>query len=252
MGKLHELIAVEGDRRKTAQRIAAETNSTFTKRPQHFVGMIKKFESTVSEGETFDDEVSEIVTSVPEKLDYFQQSAIKAFDVILQKEKTNAKAAADVIIKVEDGEDIVIAQQVPVQALVQLENHLQQLRDVVYNTIPTLDPKNNWIPDVQRGDGYYRTTEFKKRKTKKEQSFMVVCEGTEHNKPEIREVVKDVQTGNWVETHFSGMMSPADKSEMLSRIGVMIEAIKKARARANQIDVEPGRIGLKIFDYIKG
>ena len=196
--------------------------------------------------------MSEIVTSVTEKLDYLQKSIVKAFDVILQKEKTNIKATADVIIKVEDGEDILIAENVPVQALVQLENHLQQIRDVVYNVIPTLDPKNSWYHDEQKGNGYYKTSESRKRKTKKEQSFVVVCDGTEYNKPEIREVTKDVQIGNWVETHFSGMMSPADKSEMLSRIETIIESIKKARARANQIDVEPGKIGAKIFDFIKG
>jgi len=250
MSKLHEIIAVEVDRKKTFQRIGLETSHTLTKKQQHFVGHVRKYEPIVDGTGTFDDEVSHIVTSVPEKLKHFEKSATSMLDIVLCKELSNVNAKADIKIKEEDGEPILIAEQVPVQALVQFENLLTTIRDSVYNNIPTLDPKSNWYPDEAKGKGFYKTAETRKRKTSKEQSFIVVVDGTEHNKPEIREVTKDVQVGNWVEASFSGMLSPADKSDMLERVGKLIEAVKQARARANHIDAEKAKIASKFFKYI--
>lgn len=250
MAKLHEIIAVEPDRKKTFQRIAVETNNTFLKRTQHFVGHSRKYESLIEGYGTFDEELSHVVTNVPQKLKHFEKSAVVALDIILQKEKSNVKAAADIIIKEDEQEDIIVANDVPVQALVQFENNLISIRDAIYNVIPTLDPKNNWLLDETRGNGFYKTAEIKKRKTSKEESFTVVVQPTEHHPADVRPVTKDIQVGNWVETSFSGMMSPADKSGLLERVGKLIEATKQARARANQIDVEQGNIASKFFKYI--
>ena len=249
--KLHEIIAVESDRKKTLQRIAVETAHTLSAKKQHFTGHSRKYEPLVDTSGTFDDEESYVVTSVPEKLKHFEKAAISALDVILSKEKSNAKAVADIIIKNnDDQEPIVIAEAVPVQALVQFENQLIAIRDSIYNNIPTLDPKNNWYPDEARGVGYWKTLETRKRKTNKEEAFVVVTEATKEHKAQYEKVTKDVQVGNWVETSFSGMVSPAYKSDVLERVGNLIEAVKKARARANQIDAEKGKIASKFFKYI--
>lgn len=248
--KLHEVIAVENDRKKTFQRMVIETGHTLHSKPQHFTGHIRKYESIMDNDETFDPEESHVVTCVPDKLKHFEKSAVSMLDIILSKETSNIKAAADIVIKEEGIEPIVIAENVPVQALVQFENQLVIMRDKVYNLIPTLDPKNNWLPDDQRGKGFYKTSDTRKRKTAKVESFVTVAEPTEHHPAQVRAVTKDVQTGNWVETSFSGMMSPANKSELLDRIGKLIEAVKKARARANAINAEKCKVASKIFKYI--
>jgi len=249
--KLHELLAVEKDKKGTATRIVDETAMTFLKKQQLFQGFTRVYDAKEEGGgEAFDGELSDVVTNVPEKLDYFDNYIVNLFDVIVQKESTNTKAKADIVIG--NGEkEVNIATGVPVAALVQLENILENIRNRVYNVIPTLDPKNNWEKDENRGDGYYKSRESRKRKTRKEQSWVTVVEATEHHPAQVRDVTKDVHTGDWVETHFSGMMSPKDKSELLARFSTVIEAVKQARARANDIEIEKTVIGNRIFKFIR-
>jgi hypothetical protein len=247
---LHEILAVEVDRKKTAERITDETFETFTKREQHFSGHIKKFEAITETGETFNDDISHIVTTVKEKLSHFEKSVVSMIDVMITKESTNTQAKADIIIKEDGKEPITLATDVPVQALVQIENILDRLRQKVYNAMPTLDPKINWFPDEQRGVGYWKSAEVKKRKTSKVQDFVVVVPPTDHHRAEIRDVTKDVQIGNWIEQSFSGMISPAEKSEILARVEKLIEAVKKARSRANGIEAINTKIGTRLFKYI--
>jgi len=248
--KLHELIAVENDVKKTGARMILETQTTLTKKQQLFTGHSRVYQPLTEGQETFDEEVSHVVTNVPEKLAYFQNHIIRMLDVIYQKEKANTQACADIVISQDDGDDIVLAEKVPVQTLVQFEKHLESVRSQVYNAIPTLDPKNNWYPDEQRGSGFYKTNETKKRKTVKQETSEVVVQATKEFPAQVRDRVKDVQVGHWVEVSFSGMMTPADKSILLERVGELIEAVKKARARANQQEVGKEKIAQRLFKYI--
>lgn len=253
MGQLHELIAVEKDRKGTAQKIIAETGTTFIKKQHLFSGHVRTFEPKTDDP-NYPKETAEettVVTSVPEKLDYFEEHMINLFDVIIQKETTNCEAKGDIKIVEKDGSEVVIAQDVPVTALVQLENYLELLRNKVYDHVPTLDPKVRWKDDKARGEGYSHSDEKKVRRTVKNQEWAVIVEPTKEHPAVTKEIVKNVYIGDYVETHFSGMMSPADKSALLSRISEVIEAVKKARARANTKEVIDTHIGYKIFDFIR-
>ena len=252
MAKLHELIAVEKDRKATAAKIIEETGVTFSKKQTLFAGFTRVYEAKTEDTEKFDSEESQVVTTVPEKLDYFDGHLVSLLDVIYQKELTNIEAKADVVIKDKNtDQEIKIAEGVPVSALVQFENLLEAVRNKVYDSIPTLDPKNVWEQDKQAGIGRWKTKETRKRKTKKVQDFMVVIQPTKEHPGQIKEVTKDVYMGDWVETHFSGMISPAEKSDLLSRVSVLIEAVKQARARANCIDVKSSHIGKKMVKFIR-
>jgi len=250
MSKLHELLAVEKDKKSTVAKILAETAETFTKKQQHFDGFSRIYESKTSDAESFDSEMSHVVTTVPDKLGYFEKYMVNLFDVLFQKESTNITAKADIIA--EDGDKTVeLAKDVPVQALVQIENILESIRNEVYNVIPTLDPKHEWLPDAQKGKGYWKTDESRKRKTKKVTDFVVPVQATKEHPAQVKEVSKDIYTGDWVETHYSGRFTPAQKSELMRRLSLLIEAVKKARARANNVEVVKGNIGNKIFQFLK-
>lgn len=251
MGKLHELIAVEKDRKATAAKIIEETETTFAKKQSLFAGFTRVYETKTDDNERFDSEESQVVTTVPDKLDYFEEHIENLLDVILQKETTNVEARGDVTITSRDGTAIELAKDVPVSALVQMENLLESIRNKVYDNIPTLDPKNKWEIDAQAGKNRFRTKEQRKRKTRKHQDFLVVVPATKEHPAQVKEVVKDIYTGDWVETHFSGMISPAEKSELLGRVSTLIESVKKARARANGIDVKDVHIGKRLFQYIR-
>ena len=251
MSKLHELIAVEKDRKQTVQVMIGEATQTFTGRSQHFEGSLKTYEAAVDGGFEYDEEESHLVTSVKEKLDYFNPYAIKILDIIYQKESANCGASADIIIKSDSDEaDIVLAEQVPVQALVQYENLLEQINGV-YRSIPTNDPKNKWAEDADKGEGYWKSPEVKRRKTKKVIKHSVIIQPTEHHPGQhVTDTVDEVE-GFWKETKFSGKFSPSQKSELLGRMGMLISAVKKARARANTQVVENKKISGRLFKFLE-
>lgn len=253
MAKLHELIAIEKDRKKTTQAIIGETQQTLHGKKNHFEGSIKKFEPVVDGAPVmYEDEVSYVVTSVEDKLDYFNPYITNMMDIIFQKETSNCEAKADIVI---DGEEWIesetIMSNVPVQALVQYEKLLEQAKGV-YLLIPTNDPKHQWSKDESRGAGFWKTGETKRHKTKKVVRHDVIVQPTDKFPAQVAQSTVDEVEGHWVETKFSGMMSPAEKSKLLARTEQIIEAVKKARSRANLTSVTGSRVAHAIFNYIKG
>lgn len=99
MGKLHALLAVEPDKKGTAEKILAETINTFTKKADHFAGQLRQY-APVNDGDTelFDDEKKAMVTTVKDKLKYTEQALIELVDILYQKEETNTKARADLVL----------------------------------------------------------------------------------------------------------------------------------------------------------
>lgn len=253
MTKIHELIAIEKDVKKTSQAIIGETGNTFHSKKSHFEGSIKTFQPRNDEEEnTYQDEVSHTVTSVKEKLEYFNPYMIKLMDIISEKENANCGARGDIQIDNDDEATFsIIAENVPVQALVQYEKILEQIK-AVYLRIPTNDPKYQWSPDESKGDGYWRTGESKRRKTRKIEKLDVVVQATDKFPAQVAKRFVDEFEGNWIETKFSGMMSPLQKSQLLERLEKVIAAIKMARSRANLTDVANRKISRGIFDYIMG
>jgi len=249
MGQLHELIAVEKNIRATAAKIVNETGETFTGRQSLFCTQSKTWQP-INEGdiERPEEEFAKPYTTVHEKLKYFSASIIKLLDVIIQKEKTNARAASNVIP--EASTPNVLLEEVPVSALVQIENILEELKTKVFDKIPTLDPAKTWIKNDVAGNGKYITNPVKRQSTKKITKPITLHPGTEKHAPQVQLVNEDVVNGTWDITYFSGMLSPAEKSEILGRLDNLIEAVKKARSRANSIDIVKAGIGSKIFNYI--
>jgi hypothetical protein len=252
MGKIHELIAVEKDVRGTASKIIAETNNTFGKKHQLFSTSSKLYEP-LKDGDSdrpeTPDETAQPITTIGDKLKYFEKHMIRLFDIILQKEDANTKAKQDIIIY-KDNEEIKLAENVPVTALVQLENVFEDLRKQVYDVIPTLDPTKKWLDDKAAGDGRFLTDTTTRISTKKIAKPITLHPGTDKHPPQVQLVTEDVATGMWKITSYSGMLSPAEKSDLISRVDLVIEAVKKARARANNGDVTPMKIGSRLFQYI--
>lgn len=250
-GKLHEVIAVEKDVRGTATKIIGETNKTFSSKHQLFATHSKIYTPLKDDDQErpSEDEKPQPITTINDKLDYFQKQLMRLFDVILQKEEANTRAKEDIIVYHKD-EKIVLAEQVPVSALVQLENIFESIRAQVYDVIPTLDPTKKWDADVAAGKNYYRTGETTRQSSKKIPKPITLHPGTDKHPPQVQLVTEDVPNGTWTIAYFSGMLSPAEKSELLSRVDLVLEGIKKARARANMVEVEPLAIGKKIFKFI--
>lgn len=248
--KLHELLAVEGDLEGIFKKIVQETIATFTKKPEHFLSWHKQlqmFDSEREKEQVAAEEHKEMVTTVMEKLDYSKDSMIRYFDAILQKELTNQIAKADLTV---DG--VVIGKDLPATFLLGMETRLKIVRGI-YEAIPTLSPGIRWVEDKESGKGIYKADKAEvKSKTEKTFQSKILVEPTKEHPAQIEKWSENVAIGDFVTERWSGMLSPAEKSQVLKRINDLIQAVKKARQRANTTEVIKNNVGSKLFDYIHG
>jgi hypothetical protein len=248
MAKLHEVLAVDSDLAETAKKIAAEALVTFQKKADHFFGATKRlemFDESRKKEEEGAQESKELVSTVQEKLDYVAEHIVRHLDCLAQKESTNQVALADVEL---DG--IKILDNVPATLLLSLENKLALFRKM-YEGIPTLAPGLEWIEDPTQREGVYKAShDITRHKTEQTFKSKILVEPTKEHPAQIEKWTEQVPIGNFITTQWSGMVSPARKSELLGRIDALLRAIKKARMRANSTEVLQKPIGKVLFDYI--
>jgi len=249
MGKMHELLAVESDREAVFKKVVTEAGDTFRKRSDHFLGHHKTLEMK-EEGKEMAEAAAEdhkaMVTTVGKKLDYVSNPVVTYLDAVLQKECTNQVAKADLVLP--DG--TVLGKDLPATFLLGLESKLKFLRQM-YENIPTLSPGTEWVADDQMGEGVYKSKHLEtKAKTETTVEHKVIVEATEHHPAQIGEASITEVVGVFKTKHWSGMISPARKSELLGRLDVLMQAAKQARMRANSADTIDRKIGKELVDYI--
>lgn len=245
MTKLHEILAVESSLEKAANTLIKESKHTFNKEGL-FTGLVKNiymFREEDKKSET--SEHQELTTTVDENLDYLVEPISNWFDTVLKKDLTNQIAHADIEV---DG--MVIAKNVPVTFLLGLEKKLNQLREL-YLQIPTLVPGIKWNIDNKSGPGVFVAEhDIVQMKTRKDPEFRVVYEATDNHPAQIEKIDKVQDVGRYITTTYSGRMTPLEKAERITKIDKLMGAVKKARMRANNIDIIDATIGEAIFNYI--
>jgi hypothetical protein len=133
-----------------------------------------------------------------------------------------------------------------------METKLKKLRDQ-YAKIPTLDPSIRWEPDLtENADGnVYRAVNPKKAfKTAKTFMHKILVDPTEHHPAQVEKWEETVNVGVYTTEMRSGAITSARKAEIIDKISKMLRAVKIARQRANDTEVESGKVGDKIFEYI--
>lgn len=243
--RLHALLAVEPDLKGQAEAITAETIATFTKKADHFHSISRTYQPVDENGETLPPENKEMVTTVRAKLDYTEKSMIRYLDALYQKEMTNTVAKADLVV---DG--ITIAKDVPATELLNLENRFKHIREI-YRSIPTLDPGYSWDKDLDYANVYKAAPQITVRTTKVQEP-LVLYPATDKHPAQVNLVTKDVLQGRWTAINRSGKLAPIEKSELIERVEKLLEAIKTARCKANDVVANTDTIGAKLFAYING
>jgi hypothetical protein len=243
MGKLHEVLAVEGEVKTTATAILAETLATLAKKHDHFEGQTRKYAPSVDGGETFPDENKEMVTTVKDKLEYATKHLVRDLDVKYQKEAANTHAKADLEI---NGK--VLVKDVPATFLLTLEQKLKEIKQA-YLAIPTLEPGEHWIKDTQNKNTYVADVKYSHR-TNKVLKPVVLYPHTDKHPAQIDKIMVDERVGTWATTKYSGKLAPIEKADFLERIDQLIGAVKKARCRANEVEAPSLQVGQKLFDFI--
>lgn len=245
-GKLHQLLAVDGDLKGTYDKILTEAKDTFGKRSEHFQGHEKTYQPLNAEDQDIpSNDIKHIVDTVPSKLRYIQGAVIKHLDALYQKELANTSAKADLVL---DG--VTLATSVPATVLLNLETKLKEIR-AVYEVAPTYDPSRRWKKMDGEADTYI-TDPVKTVRTRKVIEALVLVPPTKEHPGQAQPIQVDRNAGEWAAVHKSGALSPADKSRLMGRLDDLIQAVKRARQKANDQDVTPVYIGKALFDYIHG
>lgn len=239
--QLHQLLAVENDRKVQANNILQETIETFSKKHDHFDGIVKTYDAYDEAEQKIPPETKEIVTTVKDKLNYSKQAISKGIDAQISKEETNASGVVKAELKVKD----TSFGDLSATSLLALEQHLIKIRNM-YKVIPTLDPSKKW----NQKDDVYETDEEVKYRTEKKIEKIVKYEATKEHPAQVDLINIDRQVGEYKTIYKSGKITPFQKSQLLERIDDLIVAIKKARSKANESEVKNIKIGDKIFQYI--
>ena len=246
--KLHQVIAVENQIEDKFLIILKETLTTF-KRVELFTGYHKRYEPFDEDPDKekgLPDESRELTTTVHDKLSYFFKNAKNYFDLLYLKETGNQNACADITFR-----DTVIAEKVPATFLLGMEKRLIKLRQVLLN-IPTLETHIKWEKRDDIGKNIWaRSIPEEKNRTRKTPRFKVLYEATKEHPAQIEKWEDNEIIGRYITNHFSGAIPISEKSEILERLDDMIISVKRARQKANEVNIDQNqKIADKILDTI--
>ena len=252
MGKLHQLLAVHDSLQTTFKKVVEEGISTFTKKDNLFQGLTSE---TVSKLEETDPRYSEFPSStetvpvaetVVSKLEYILTHACKFFDASYQIDTANTKAVADVVM--EDGK--VIAKSLPAVTILFLENKFKTIRGLI-EAVPTLDPAKVWTP---RNDmpGVYANPPVSVPVMELVKEHIVIVNATDKHPAQVGIKESRVPRAVKTTTTLSGRISTLEKSHLLARCDALINALKKARQTANDIDHSNANISESFVNYLFG
>ncbi|MCP5006394.1 MAG: hypothetical protein GY941_21020 [Planctomycetes bacterium] len=244
MTKLHEILAVEADARKGAQLVLAESLHNFQQNPHLFKGHVKTT-TMLDENEISPaPEIQEVSETVPSKLNYTLQHFENWLNVVYQKEEANQRATADLIV-----EGDILMRDVPATFLLGLEAKLLSLRSV-YESIPTLQQGVQWVVDQDRPDMYCAAHEIETFVTRKTIKSKVLYEATNHHPAQIEKWAEDVRVGRSLKGVSCSMISAGDKARLIQKINVLIAAVKQARQRANEIEIDINRNSDDLINFL--
>lgn len=168
----------------------------------------------------------------------------RLYDVECTKEYGNVNPAvrADVVV---DGQTIL--DHVPAPALLFLEKRLQDVRTFI-DKLPTLDPTEEWHPNVNTG--YWASEPTETARSKKIQKNHELAPADEHHPAQVQVFTEDVKVGTWRTVKFSGAVPVRRKEELRRRVDRLTEEVKKAREEANTHDIPEVEVGDRVFGYL--
>src|SRR3954468_11286152 len=245
MPKMHELLAVSEDLKGQATKTRSDLISTFSTKSHHFRKKVVTFRSNQPGVEASTESQSDIQTTLKKELDWVVGFVSKAVDSGYQIDIGNTTAKADLVV------DGLTIKDIPATSLLQLEKHLVQVRELA-QAIPTLDPAQGFQLDPDSGKGIWKARDVVKERTKKDKKVLTLAPATDKHPAQVQVYDVDAPTGTLLEQEWSSLTTPATKSEVLSRCDTLLQAVKKARSRANSIelDVTANQIGKKLLDYV--
>lgn len=247
MAKVHELLAVETDLRGQAEACRTDLKGTFDKKAHHFTKKVVTLKS-LKEGvpDKVDSQLN-LQTTVRKELKWITEKLAKALDVGHQIDMANTTASSDVVL--DNGATLL--KSVPPTSLLRLEHRVTEVRDLVH-VIGTLDPAKNFVEDPAEGEDVYRARDAERHLGEKQFRYIVMVPPTDKHPAQVKEFMEDVPVTVALTQEWSSLLTVSAKGDMLDRVEEVLRAIKTARARANEmeIDVRQNKIGDAVLGYI--
>lgn len=240
--KLHQVIAVERDVARTTDRRVTKLYQDLAKTAL-LSGRTRTYKPKDDEGETFPSESQKVQLVGKQALPEIQEELGNLFNLIATRDWGNLSARADVTL--EDG--TVLIPQAPTTYLLWLEKQLDDLHTVV-SKLPVLDPAETWEWDAAKG--CYKTAEQVSNKTKKVPRVLVKAEATDKHPAQTEVYQEDVTVGYWSTTNLSGAFPADEVKSMIDRVNEVRAAVKTARSRANEVEVEQSKVGDPLLAYV--
>ena len=245
--KLHELLAVENEVRGQAETCRTDLKNTFEKKTHHFT---KRIITVKSKKDGVADKVESqlnLQTTVKQELKWITEKLAKSMDIGHQVDVANTEAKADVVL--EDG--TALLKSVPTTSLLRLGHRLEEVRDLV-RTIGTLDPAKGFEPDPNEGDGVFKARDDERPRTEKQFRFIIMVPPTDKLPAQVKELMEDVPVSAAVTQEWSSLITVAAKGEMLDRVEGLLQAVKRARSKANEVEVDQrqNKIGDTVLNYV--
>lgn len=211
-----------------------------------YQGFAKIFKKKSEADEDFAPESKKVVLIAGDILNKVAKLEAEVFNIAAQQDWANASATADIIV---DG--TVLYAKVPVTYLLFAEKPFIDMRDFI-NKMPVLDENRDWVMDPN--SKLYRTAPTTTNKTRKAQRPIVKYDAVIKDGlalPAQTEMIsEDITVGWWDTTHLSGALPAPRKELLLERLDKLILAIREARERANDREVEEHPIGTAFFAYL--
>ena len=252
MPKLHELLDVNNNLATQLEKTSGELKETFEKKRHHFTEQVVSYHPFGEDTQAEVEKKLDLQTTVPDELSWIAGFIVKAFDVSHQINVANTMARANVKL---EGQDDPLLVEVPAETLLQLEKRLAEVQSLI-TAAPTLDPAKGFRPDPDRGKSVYKAFEDTKTRTKKTKRAIVLYDATKEHPAQTQLIDEDIPVGKIITHEWSGMITPADKADMLARVESLIRAVKQARSRANDIEIDTTtadmHIGRRLMDFILG
>lgn len=247
--KLHELLAVESPLKAQAEKTRRELATTFEKKRHLFTEKSVTFRPLEEGKEPVREEQLDLQSTVRKELTWIAAILASALDAEYQVQVGNTQAFGDVLI---EGTDAPLLTHVPATALLSLEKRVNELREFVL-TIPTLDPAKGFVLDEPRGKNIYRARDDVRPRTKKTSKALVLYEATKEHPAQVKEISVDEPIGTLLAQEWSGLITTSEKADMMDRVERLGRAVKTARTRANEVEVDPAlTIGEVLLSYVFG
>lgn len=242
--------------RKTADKLAQDIQT----RVYHLLQKPGLFDGAVATYTPLNDDATEAEKLPPRNelvqqdvgalLAEFAKISVEQWDRSGAIEYTNSK----VLIPVTLPNGVVVENMTPTH-LLWLEHQVSHLIHNVVPAIPTLDTSVAWSAErTSEHDAYVSdpVKTFRMAKVRKNHVQWEPPSPEYKQQPQIETYTADEPVGSWLTTRLSKAMPAKDKAELLERCIRLHDAIKSARLKANEAEVENAPHGQAMWDYLLG